>query len=239
MATFREVFGPYIKGELSPLLAAALVEELSVEKERSRLSAVLRFGGFVPHTELFSAEKQVAAPLSLHVVEFFPRYPVECLGPESFDTVVELLRRRHAAVNGTFTGASCRVEGDRFIVTLSHGGYDLLKTTKTDEALSGLLGELFGRRMELEFDGVLETNTQDEHYRKMMEEAEREAAQEMAERLRSLQASQPAPEAPGEKTAPPKPKVPSDPTKPPEDGLPERTGGGRPYADRVGRGVWL
>ena len=45
MATFREVFGPYIKGELSPLLAAALVEELSVEKERSRLSAVLRFGG--------------------------------------------------------------------------------------------------------------------------------------------------------------------------------------------------
>ena len=220
MATFREVFGPYIKGELSPLLAAALVEELSVEKERSRLSAVLRFGGFVPHTELFSAEKQVAAPLSLHVVEFFPRYPGECLGPESFDTVVELLRRRHAAVNGTFTGASCRVEGDRFIVTLSHGGYDLLKTTKTDEALSGLLGELFGRRMELEFDGVLETNTQDEHYRKMMEEAEREAAQEMAERLRSLQASQPAPEAPGEKTAPPKPKAPSDPTKPPEDGLP-------------------
>lgn len=98
MATFREVFGPYIKGELSPLLAAALVEELSVEKERSRLSAVLRFGGFVPHTELFSAEKQVAAPLSLHVVEFFPRYPGECLGPESFDTVVELLRRRHAAV---------------------------------------------------------------------------------------------------------------------------------------------
>ena len=91
MATFREVFGPYIKGELSPLLAAALVEELSVEKERSRLSAVLRFGGFVPHTELFSAEKQVAAPLSLHVVEFFPRYPGECLGPESFDTVVELL----------------------------------------------------------------------------------------------------------------------------------------------------
>lgn len=53
-----------------------------------------------------------------------------------------------------------------------------------------------------------------------MEEAEREAAQEMAERLRSLQASQLAPEAPGEKTAPPKPKAPSDPTKPPEDGLP-------------------
>lgn len=106
----------------------------------------------------------MAAPLSLHVVEFFPRYPGECLGPESFDTVVELLRRRHAAVNGTFTGASCRVEGDRFIVTLSHGGYDLLKTTKTDEALSGLLGELFGRRNGLEFDGVLETNTQDEHY---------------------------------------------------------------------------
>ena len=113
-----------------------------------------------------------------------PRYPEEALGADSFETIVELLRRRHAAVNGTFAGSSCRVEDNHFIVTLSHGGYDLLKTTKTDAALSDLIQELFGKRVELEFDGVLDTDPKDDHYRKMMEEA----ARDMADRLRSLPA---------------------------------------------------
>ena len=90
MATFREVFGPYIKGELSPLLAAALVEELSVEKERSRLSAVLRFGGFVPHTELFSAEKQVAA---ISASFSWPQLVTAAIGGVLAVTIAPLIRK--------------------------------------------------------------------------------------------------------------------------------------------------
>lgn len=230
MATFEAVFGPFLHKDTCPApLAAAVVEELSIEQERSRLSAVLRFDSFVGYEALFAAEQAVAASLPLRNVRLYPRYPADTLDASCMPTLVELLRRGNTAVNGTFSGAAYRLEDDVLTVTLSHGGRDLLQATGTDTALTDMVQVLFGRRVALRFDGVLDTDAGDEHYRSMMETAEREAAREAAERLQTLQQASPPPAAPGPAGAPAaaqlssvprRPKAPADPDKPPADGLP-------------------
>lgn len=217
--TFQNVFGQYIQsGPVLAGCASAVVEHLSVDKESATLLAELAFQDFVEFDLLVQAETAISQALPLKTV-IRPKFPPESLCDHCFPTLVSLLRRENAAVNGTFDGAQCHLEGERMRITLTHGGLDILKTTRTDAALSALVRNLFGRPVELTFDGVTDVNTESPEYRQMMEDADREAALLAREAAMAAAASaaQEPKRAPGE---PPKPKKPADPHSKPADGLP-------------------
>ncbi len=222
---FSQVFGAYISDKA--LLAAfgeAQTERVEVSKSRRWMSARVVFDRFVDSETLFAAEKALSAALSLSTVELSPRYPADSLTEACFGTVVALLRRRNAAVNGTFDGAACRIEGERLVVTLRHGGLNILRATHTDTQLRDMIRALFGRTMELVFEGEEQVDTAGEHYRQMMAAAEEEAAahaREAAQAAYAAAAAKPAVSAaPAPKGEKPAPKKPVDPTRPPVGGLP-------------------
>lgn len=191
------------------------------------MKAEIRFPRFVNHETVFAAEGALAAALSLRHAEILPRYPGESLCETCFPSLVEFLRRRSAAVNGTFDGAACRLAGERLTVSLSHGGLNILRTTKTDDLLRRMIREMFGRPIELHIEGAEETDTASEHYKAMMEQAERDAAaarQEAAtrRRLRPRRFRPPRLRPPlrARRQEKPKPGKPVDPARPPVGGLP-------------------
>lgn len=220
--TFNQVFSPYISaGVISEVIARAGVENMQIDKGRGRLTARLVLDSFVDIQALEAAETAVsqglAASMPLSVAEFTPRYPQDSLTPAAFDTVAVILSRRHHAINGTLRDAACRVEGDTLTLTLAHGGLDILQATKADRLLVQLIGELFDRTVSVVFDGVTDMSSDNEEYRRVMEEADREAAKRAQERAAALAAAAPPPT---EKSAVPKAIKPTDPSEKPADGLP-------------------
>lgn len=216
---FKDVFGAYITdAALLEMFAAAQVQSLQVDRSNRLIRSEIVLERFVEFAKIAEAENAIAHGVPTEAVELSPHYPAALLSEACFPTIVAFLRRRSTAVNGTFDDAVCRLEGERMIITLHHGGLNILRATKTDVLLAQMVRSLFGRSVQLEFDGETDVNTEDEHYKAMMAQAEQEAAAAAAA-TRAAAASAPAaaPAAPGEV---PKPKAPADPTHPPRDGLP-------------------
>ena len=74
---------------------------------------------------------------------------------EYYPNLVQELKRRDASINGTLNQSSARLEGDKLIVTLSHGGGNLLLSRHADRLLSDIIREEFGVSVQVEFDGTL------------------------------------------------------------------------------------
>ena len=219
--TFEQVFGSLLRDKTAlEALSGARVCGMDLHKSDGWLTVRLSLDRFVEFAAVASAEKAVAAALSLRTAEFLPAYPADSLTEDCFPTVVEFLRRRSAAVNGTFKDAGCRLEGERLTVTLRHGGLNILRATKTDVQLERLLQELFNRRITLALEGETEISTESEAYRAMVKEGEAQAAQAAAQAAAAVAASAPSPSKGTPAPAAPRPKAPANADLPPEDGLP-------------------
>ena len=218
--TFGALFGPYMAAEEQPpALAAGIVENMDVHHSSRWLTVQVSLAELLPAGALFAAEKALAAGLALQGVTLQPRFPAECFTAQALPSLVQHLKRQNVAVNGTFDDAQYAVEGDRVTVTFTHGGVNILRTTKADEQLRQLILAQFDRRVELAFVGE-ETVQEDERYEAMIAQAEQEAAQRrQADAARRAAAAAAAPKA-ATAEEPARPGKPADPTRPPADGLP-------------------
>ena len=98
--TFEQVFGSLLRDKTAlEALSGARVCGMDLHKSDGWLTVRLSLDRFVEFAAVASAEKAVAAALSLRTAEFLPAYPADSLTEDCFPTVVEFLRRRSAAVN--------------------------------------------------------------------------------------------------------------------------------------------
>ena len=210
--TFGALFAPYLPAdEALSALTSGEIENMEMHHAVRRLVVEVRFDAFVSAETLFAAEDALARAFGLQSVSILPRFPADALSQEACPSLVAYLKRGNVAVNGTFTDAAFSFDGDTLTVSFSHGGINILRTTKADEQLKALIYEQFGRRVTLNFIGE-DAPQNDERYQEMMRQADEEAAARARE-----QASAPKPAAEGE---PARPGKPADPTVPPRDGLP-------------------
>ncbi len=218
--TFGALFAPYLPSDDAfAVLSAGEIENMELHHASRKLAIVVRFAAFVSAGPLFAAETALARAVGLQSVCISPRFPTEALSKESFPSLIQYLKRQNVAVNGTFADAVFSLEGDTLNVTFSHGGVNILRTTKADEQLKTLIYEQYGRRLTLNFIGE-DAPQNDERYQEMMRQADEEAAaraREQAAARAAAAASAPKPAAEGE---PARPGKPADPTLPPRDGLP-------------------
>ena len=217
---FGVLFGPYMPPDGQwKALEDGTVLQLDIHHSTRMVGVTLRLESLVSAEVLFAAEKEIAAAMHMSVATIAPRFPGELLGEEAWPSLVEHLRRRNVAVNGTFDDARFTLTEETLTVYCTHGGVNILRATDTERLLQELIGEQFGRRVKVTFEGE-EVPCEDEHYREMQRRAEEEAAQAariQAEKRAAELAAQPQPAS---ATAPAKPGKPSDPTRPPADGLP-------------------
>ncbi len=156
--TFAEVFGGYITKEASrELLACGEIQKIKYREKNKSMEIQTAFPCFVAHSVLCEAEEDIRKGLGA-AVQIAPSFPGEALCPEVLDSVVFYLKRKNAAVNGTFEGAAMAVEGEMVTITLTHGGLNILESTGCDKALASLIYEQYGKRVKVAFAGVTETD---------------------------------------------------------------------------------
>ncbi len=218
--SFGALFGTYLPQDASfNQIADGIVEGMDMQHSTRMLSVRIRFAHLVEPSALFAAERAIASALRLQAAVICPSYPSDMLTSVAFPNIIEHLKRRNVAVNGTFEGAQIAVEDDVVHIQLAHGGLNILRTTKADAALRDIIYEQFGRRVTLELVGE-EVPQKDEYYQKLMEQADAEAAERERERAAQRAAAAAAAPKPAEKGEPARPGKPDDPTRPPTDGLP-------------------
>ena len=212
---FSAVFGPYIQDAavLAPF-AGCTVTHMEVNRMAGYMKIQLNCPVFIAYLAIEPFERAASAALQVQV-QVEPHYPSESFTETAYPTLLSFLRRHSAVVNGTLDTSSCTIENGTLTIRLQDGGKDLLLSTKTDVEIARLVRELFGVMVRVTFEGQTEVDTEGEHYKAVMEQADKEAAARAAE-IREQLAKQAPP--PSEKTT-----VASgaavDVTVPPADGL--------------------
>ena len=181
MKTFAEVFGTYLK---SPGAACpeGTVLSLRIDEQNRELAIETAFPALVERPVLFALEEQLREALNVRRVTVQPRYAKELFQTEYFSELAQELRRRDASLNGSLKGAAARLEGDTLIITLSHGGRDMLLSRGFDKAASRLIQEEFGLTLKVSFDGTVEIQADDARFiERVKQERETERRQAMEE----------------------------------------------------------
>ncbi len=215
--TFQTVFGEYI--DIDPLLSDSAVKSVRLDMDERGLKVDICPATVVQAEVLFKAEEQLKKALKLQNAILTPHFSPAMFTPSVFSAVVTYLRKKNAAVNGTFDEATCVLDGDKLTVTLAHGGKNLLMVTNTEQMLTQLISQLFDLHLQVIIEGDATVNEQDERYIEMQQ---RVAEQEEAARRLAQQHAQAASKkaAPAKQTAVPTCAKPIDPTAPPASGLP-------------------
>ena len=157
--TFGDFFANYMDiGRISPSILESKIHQLQIEAEERRLTLGLSFAGLVDDAALIQAERELLGckKLKLDRVTVRPKFPPAVFSAECFEGLVRRAKQQDSSINGSFTEAEARVEGERLRITLRHGGEALLRARHVDRLLQRLVEEEFGLLVQIEFDGVVE-----------------------------------------------------------------------------------
>ena len=157
MKSFREFFGPYLGEALPEKVGEGILRSLEIDNENRQITVKVAFLSPVEREKITQAEKALEAckALRLSRAQILADFPPECFSAECFPELIAELKARGAGINGTFNGSSARMEDGKLIVTLSHGGVELIRARKIDVLITKLIREQFGLQVSLDFDGVL------------------------------------------------------------------------------------
>ena len=158
MKNFGEFFSPYIDmAGFPPQIAGSEVKTMQIDSANRTLTVKIGLASLVERGVLYRLEERIAAckELRLSRAEIHPEFPRECFSPDCYQSLVMELKRREASINGTLKDSSARMENGAFVISLRHGGGELLLSRHADRVLSQLIGEEFGITVPVRFDGVL------------------------------------------------------------------------------------
>lgn len=193
MKNFGDFFNSYIDmAGLPPQVCSGEISSLQIDSANRTLSAQVEFSSLVESHVLHSLEERISGCEQLRLKKAYvrPKFPKDCFSPDYYPSLVLELKRREASINGSLKDSSARIENGALVVTLSHGGGELLLSRHVDRLLSQLIQEEFGITLPVRFDGVLTIQESDPIYiehKKKTEETKRRQAN--AEKVADYEAS--------------------------------------------------
>lgn len=139
------------------------IEKIEIYRERQAVRLRTVFPRFVPYKELQGLNEQLHARILPDMrVEIAPMFAPELWSVEALPSVIDRVRELDASVNGTFRDSTAEMNGDKLVITLSHGGADLMLTRKTDRLISDTIREWFKVTLSVEFAGKTKLESGDE-----------------------------------------------------------------------------
>ena len=189
MKKFGDFFREYIDVSRFPEpVCEGRIASLQIDSAKRRLTANVSFPELVERGVLDTVESSIVScrQLRLSKASVKPSFPKESFSLDYYPSLVMELKRREASVNGTLSDSRAKLENGKLLITLRHGGGEVLLSRHVDRILSDLIREQFGFPLPVEFDGILSAEpgaTVSINRKKIGEEKKRrEETQEKAER---------------------------------------------------------
>lgn len=191
MKTFGDFFQNYIDiSKMPSTVCKGEITSLQIDEQNRNIAVEVAFPSFVERRVLFDTEKKISdSALGLSKANIYPKFPSSSFSEVCYPDLVLELKRRDASLNGSLKDSSARLQNNKFIISLGHGGHDMLVTRHVDWALSKLISEEFGISVQVEFDGTLSISPDSTEYiekqKKQQETAHRAAVIEKVENYES------------------------------------------------------
>ncbi len=173
-SVFEELFGPFDSQDLSERFAECKIENVAISMEKKQVEIKAFFPNLVTDKVLEEAQSQLRSRLGVSSVIIKPRMPAECFSEGYFATLIRDTNSALAATNGFFEDSKGSFDGTTLFIELSHGGASILESVGAGEYISRLIGERFGRRVEVQFTGQRELVISDEEIASFHKKAEEE-----------------------------------------------------------------
>ena len=172
-------------------LTAGEIEKIEIYRERQTVRLRTVFPRFVPYADLQKLNAQLHERILPDMrVELAPRFPAACWNVDCVQSVLERVRELDASVNGTFRDSIKGLSGEKLVISLVHGGGDLLEKRKTDQKISDTVREWFGVQIKVEFTGKTKLESGDESViERMHHEEEKKLRAAVVEEVERYEAS--------------------------------------------------
>lgn len=168
MKRFSDFFGSYITtSDLPEKICSGEILSLHIDSDSRILTTQVRFSTLVERQQLYNLESRLSSCESLRLARACvnPLFPETCFSPAYYPSLIMELKRRDASINGTLKDSTARLdESSGLVITLSHGGLEVLMARHADRTLSLMIREEFGLHLPVRFDGVTKVRESDRVY---------------------------------------------------------------------------
>ncbi len=170
--TFQALFGDWLNEEEQSLLPADTeVRQVQLSKAQRSMSLALFFPCLVTGHTVEKAQQALQNALQLSAVQIDVSMPPQCFSEGYLGTLIREVNAAIAASNGFFKDCTCRLQENDLVITLTHGGADILRDCKCDAFIERLIAQRFSRPVTVVFAGD-EISLEDESVVTMMKDAE-------------------------------------------------------------------
>ncbi len=166
MKTFSDFFGRYINiSDLPQIIKDSEILNVKIDSVIRSMEIDIKCSSLAERKKLFDAETRIASSV-LNLAQCFihPHYDSLLFNAEYYYDLMLELKRRCATLNGTLNDSIAELKDDTLIITLQHGGKDILEQQKFDKNLSALIKNEFGISVTVKFNGILSIDADSEIY---------------------------------------------------------------------------
>ena len=153
---FSEIFGIFPDNNIAPALEKCTVEACKLKIEERSIDAELYCEEYIARKSRLEINNYIKNALKLASCKTSFSFAPNCLSMQAVSDVAEEIRFQNAAINGYLNGAEYSLEADNVKITLKHGGFDKIVACGFKNAFKIKINQLFGKAVNLEFDGQLE-----------------------------------------------------------------------------------
>lgn len=166
MKTFSDFFGKYVDMKTIPKnISKSRILNVKLDSVVRSMEIDAECSDLIDRKSIFSAEKLICSSV-LNLAQCFinPHYDSTLFSIDYYPELVFELKRRCASLNGILNDSVAELKDNTLIITLQHGGKDILEQQKFDKKLAALIKSEFGISAAVKFNGIMSINADSEIY---------------------------------------------------------------------------
>ena len=197
MANFADFLGKYIStSALSADILDGRVTAMDIDTQNRILTIAVAFSRPVRRPALFAVQKSLQnSPLNLSKVSIIPTFPSEAFSADYYNDLILRITQETKTFSGILKDSSAKLDGENLIISLVHGGKNILLDKKFDRTLQKLIQQEFNLTLSISFDGNLSVDCENSSYIEkhsmLLEKAHREKVVESMDLYESNMAEVP------------------------------------------------
>lgn len=180
MNRFSDFFGRYTDiSQFPEPLREADINNVHINSAARYMDVYAELSSVLAYEQLIRAESLLCSSiLNLQQCRIYPKYDPELFEEAYYPELVKEMKRRYASLNGTLRDSTARIREHELIITLQHGGKEILEQQSFDKKLASLIKEEFGLQFRILFEGVLKIDADSQAYIEQQKINEEKAVRE-------------------------------------------------------------
>lgn len=167
MKSLNSVLGKYINLENyleNQVINESTIGSIDIDLDNRNLAMSVSFPDVIPKQVVFDIEKNLKTSLNLKNIKIKSHFPKEKFNCEYYSETIKELAKNNAAIVGIVKDSEAHIKNEDLIISLKHGGHNLLIDKKIDKKIKDIIKEEFGISLNVKFEGNLTLDSNSESY---------------------------------------------------------------------------